>query len=63
MKVGDLVRYSGSLKGSNVIGIVTLVTKRYRDGDPQACTVHWSNGVTSNHSIQWLIKVKTSEDT
>lgn len=63
MNVGDLVRYSGSLKGSNVIGIVTFVTKRYSDGDAQACTVRWSNGVTSNHSRTWLIKVKTSEDT
>ena len=27
-----------------------------------ASTVQWANGVTSNHSNKWLIKVKTSED-
>ena len=61
MKIGDLVRYKGSLDGSNVIGIVTFVAKRGK-GVGQACTVRWSNGVTSNHSRTWLIKLEKSED-
>ena len=59
MKIGDLVTYSGS----QLVGVVTVVTKRYSDGDPQACTVQWSNGQTANHSVSWLIKLETSEDT
>ena len=62
MKAGDLVRYSGSLEGSNVIGIVLKVVVA-NNGNEVACTVHWSNGVTSNHSIKWLIKLETSENT
>jgi hypothetical protein len=61
-EVGDLVRYSGSLEGSNVIGIVLKVVVA-NNGNEVACAVQWANGVTSNHSINWLIKVKTSEDT
>jgi hypothetical protein len=59
MKVGDLVTYSGS----QLVGVVTVITKRYRDSDPQACTVQWSNGQTTNHSACWLIKLETSENT
>ena len=62
MKVGDLVRYSGSLSGSHMIGIVTKVVKA-PVSHSGASTVLWSNGATSNHSNKWLIKVKTSEDT
>ena len=58
MKVGDLVRYGGS---QDCLGIVTRVI------EGSAChsgasAVQWANGVTSNHSNKWLIKVKTSED-
>ena len=62
MKVGDLVRYSGSSEGSNVIGIVTEVYTT-STGEHGACVVQWSNGVVSNHSRSWLVKMKTSEDT
>ena len=59
MKVGDLVRYSGS---KDCFGIVIKVCY-----DPVchsgASKVQWANGVTSNHSNKWLIRVKTSEDT
>ena len=61
MKVGDLVRYSGSLSGSNMIGIVIRVVEGSVDASG-ACAVRWANGITSNHSNKWLIKVKTSED-
>ena len=61
MKVGDLVRYSGSLKGSNMLGIVIRVVTSSAV-DRSACAVRWANGVTTNHSTKWLIKVKTSED-
>lgn len=60
MKVGDLVRYSGS-NTAGVLGIVIRVV----DGSAchsGACSVRWANGITSNHSNKWLIKVKTSED-
>jgi hypothetical protein len=61
MKVGDLVRYSGS---KDCFGIVIKVV--YADGSvchSGASAVRWANGVTSNHSNKWLIRVKTSEDT
>ena len=59
MKVGDLVRYSGS---KDCLGIVIRVVI-HPDSTSKACAVQWANGVTSNHSTNWLIKVETSEDT
>ena len=59
MKVGDLVRYSGS---KDCLGIVIRVVTSSAV-DRSACAVQWANGVTSNHSTKWLIKVETSEDT
>ena len=58
MKVGDLVRYSGS---KDCLGIVIKVVVA-NNGNEVACAVRWANGVTSNHSNKWLIRVKTSED-
>ncbi len=58
MKVGDLVRYSGS---KDRFGIVIKVIEEVVCYSG-ASAVRWSNGVTSNHSNKWLIKVKTSED-
>ena len=58
MKVGDLVRYAGS---KDCLGIVTRVVTSSAV-DRSACAVRWANGVTSNHSNKWLIRVKTSED-
>ena len=57
MKVGDLVRYSGSKD----LGIVIRVVESSvcHSG---ASAVQWANGVTSNHSNKWLIKVETLED-
>tara|TARA_R100000406_G_scaffold90396_1_gene77207 strand:+ start:660 stop:848 length:189 start_codon:yes stop_codon:yes gene_type:complete len=62
MKVGDLVRYSGS---KDCLGIVIRVLRweEHPDSTSKAYAVRWVNGVTSNHSAHWLIKVKTSEDT
>ena len=59
MKVGDLVRYSGS---KDCLGIVIRVVEGSVSGSG-ASAVQWANGVTSNHSNKWLIKVETSEDT
>ena len=56
MKVGDLVRYSGS----ELVGIILSVAKI--NDKPAGCKVQWSNGQTCSHSANWLIKVKTSED-
>ena len=58
MKVGDLVRYSGS-KDSLGIVIKTIEASVSHSG---ASTVRWSNGETVNHSNKWLIRIKTSED-
>ena len=57
MKVGDLVRYNGIRQ----LGIVTRVISSAAV-NRSVCAVLWTNGVTSNHSDKWLIKVKTSED-
>lgn len=59
MKVGDLVRYNGS---KDCLGIVIKVAT-HPDSTAKACAVQWANGVTSNHSVSWLIKLETSEDT
>ena len=57
MKVGDLVSYAARGDWDNVnVGIVLLERTK-------TCLVRWSNGQESNHSKQWLIRVKTSEDT
>ena len=58
MKVGDLVRYSGSNTAS-VLGIVIKVVEGSVDASG-ASSVRWANGITSNHSNKWLVKVKTS---
>ena len=58
MKVGDLVRYSGS---KDCLGIVIKVVEA-SVSHSGASAVQWANGTTSNHSNKWLIKVKTSED-
>jgi hypothetical protein len=58
MKVGDLVRYSGS---KDCLGVVIMVVEGSACHSG-ACAVRWANGITSNHSNKWLIKVKTSED-
>ena len=57
MKVGDLVRYSGS-KDLGIV-IKTIEASVSHSG---ASTVRWSNGETGNHSNKWLIRIKTSED-
>ena len=60
MKVGDLVRYSGS-NTAGVLGIV-IKTVEASVSHSGASAVRWANGITSNHSNKWLIKVETSED-
>ena len=57
MKIGDLVCWHNK---QTLLGIVTEAT----NGDGiliQACRVQWLNGVTSNHSTEWLTFIKTSE--
>ena len=58
MKIGDLVRYAGGNNPSwtGGIGIVLEINNL-------ACLVRWVNGTESNHSVKWLIKVETSENT
>ena len=58
MKVGDLVRYSGS---KDRFGIVIKVIEEVVCYSG-ASTVRWADGEIDNHSNKWLIKVKTSED-
>ena len=57
IQVGDLVRYNGIRQ----LGIVTQVILA-NNGNEVVSAVRWANGVTSNHSNKWLIRVKTSED-
>ena len=59
MKVGDLVKYGYG--GKDCLGIVIKVVEA-SVSHSGASTVQWANGITSNHSNKWLIKVKTSED-
>jgi len=58
MNIGDLVRYSGSptkLNGKTIqteVGIVINIHKN------SVVTVLWSNGVESNHSSGWIVRIK-----
>ncbi len=58
MNIGDLVRYSGSptkLNGKTIqteVGIVINIHKN------SVVTVLWSNGVESNHSSGWVVRIK-----
>ena len=55
MKVGDLIRYSGNLRGYgkfNEIGIVVKVNNN------NVVTVLWNNGVESCHQIARLRRLK-----
>tara|TARA_B100000686_G_scaffold352364_1_gene454094 strand:+ start:685 stop:873 length:189 start_codon:yes stop_codon:yes gene_type:complete len=62
MKIGDLVRY-GNGKDYG-LGIIIGVVNHNMAGIALTCTVLWNNGVESNHSSKWLIKIQeTSEDT
>ena len=58
MKAGDLVRYNGIRQLGIVIRVVSSPV-----ANRSVCAVRWANGITSEHSDKWLIKVKTSEDT
>ena len=58
MQVGDLVYYSGSprvLNGKRVTSEVGVVLSVRRNS---VVTVLWSNGVESNHSSSWLVRMK-----
>ncbi len=58
MQIGDLVSYSGRtnrLNGKAIqteVGIVMNIRKN------SVITVLWSNGVESNHSSGWLVRIK-----
>ena len=58
MKVGDLVRYSGRVKSMKEVGEIGVVTALHGNN---VITVLWNNGVESNHSSGWCIRI--SEDT
>ena len=60
MKVGDLVCWHDK---KALLGVVIEVTKKWKHGGIQAARVQWANGATSNHSINYLIALETSEDT
>ena len=60
MKIGDLVRYSGSptkLNGKAIQTEVGIVINIHRNS---VITVLWSNGVESNHSSGWIVRIKES---
>ena len=59
MKVGDLVYWHDK---PLLLGVVLEVNKPLDNCDVQACRVQWANGVTANHSAEWIGKVETSED-
>ena len=56
MKIGDLVRYSGRIKRiqqhTEEIGVVTGLRGN------NVITVLWNNGVESNHSSGWIVRIK-----
>jgi len=60
MKIGDLVRYSGrkeSFDGQSIGAEVGIVIDIY---DNSVVTVLWSNGIESNHSIGWVVRMQES---
>ena len=60
MKIGYLVRYSGSptkLNGKAIQTEVGIVINIHRNS---VITVLWSNGVESNHSSGWIVRIKES---
>ena len=60
MNIGDLVCWHDK---PALVGVVYLVATRIGEvfGDQHvACSVQWANGVTSNHSTKWLVKLETS---
>jgi len=55
MQVGDLVRYSHPVlakHNDHGVGIITYLLNDF------TCTVLWANGVESNHSSRWLIRIE-----
>jgi len=60
MKVGDLVCWRDK---PSLVGIVLEATAPEAAWDVQGLCVQWSNGVTSNHSSEWVTLVETSENT
>ena len=60
MKIGDLVSYSGKptkLNGKAVATDIGIVINLHNN---TVVTVLWSNGVESNHSSGWLVRLKES---
>ena len=58
MQIGDLVSYSGSptkLNGKTIQTDVGIVIHLHSNS---VITVLWSNGVESNHSRGWLVRMK-----
>ena len=58
MQVGDLVYYSGSprvLNGKRDVADVGIVLHIRKNS---VVTVLWSNGIESNHSSGWLVRMK-----
>jgi len=60
MNIGDLVRYAGRSKSLNGKDIQTEVGIVINIWDNSVVTVLWSNGVESNHSTGWVIRIKES---
>jgi|TARA_R110000824_G_scaffold247217_1_gene436340 hypothetical protein len=60
MKIGDLVSYSGSptkLNGKAIQTDIGIVINLHSNS---VVTVLWSNGVESNHSSGWIVRIKES---
>mgnify|MGYP003141111559 CR=1 FL=1 len=58
MNIGDLVRYAGRAESLNGKDIQTEVGIVIDIWDNSVVTVRWSNGVESNHSTGWVIRIK-----
>ena len=59
IELGDLVYWHDK---KSLLGIVIEVTKPIDTWDVQGVRVQWANGVTANHSANWIGIVETSED-
>ena len=60
MKVGDLVHWHDK---RSLLGVIIQITDKTDAWDVQGVRVHWSNGVTMNHSATWIRSLETSENT
>jgi hypothetical protein len=58
MKIGDLVVYGDGDPNGHIGVVVNIHKKNTFHPFHSAVAVLWSNGVESNHSSSWLIRVE-----